>query len=359
MTIPTISALSEAPRNNFTPMRVVAALTVLISHSWPLLQFSNDNEPLYRWIHVSMGALAVGMFFGISGFLVSASWERRPRAFDFLASRFLRIFPGLLMVLLITVFVLGPIVTTRTVRDYFSDPLTWTYVPRSLALFARQDVLPGVFQGHVYEVVNASLWSLAYEMCCYLSMLTLGIYGMLRPSRFAPMLIGLAVFSLVVVGIWPSMDHRVSRLFDVCPSFLAGMALWIWRRQIRLNGPWILLSGLGLALAMHFRVPANTVLFAVWVAVASIWLAYVQPPAWLARILDAVPDGSYGIYIYAFPIQQTVILMKPDITVAQLTWLAIGPTLLFAFCSWTLIERPALSLRKRLVGKSAPTAVQG
>src|SRR5262249_52667866 len=178
-----LHTVAERRDNNFNLFRMLAATAVLISHAYALSLGSATAEPFVTTLDISMGGLAVMSFFAISGFFISQSFDRKRSLMDFCVARILRIYPGLLLVLLLTVFVLGPALTTSSITKYFSDPGTFTYVPRNLSLKFLQYDLPGVFQNNPYSsAINGSLWTLFYEVACYGLVAVVGILGLTTRS---------------------------------------------------------------------------------------------------------------------------------------------------------------------------------
>ena len=133
----------EGRDNNLNLIRMIAAVGVLVSHAWPLSLGPGTPEPLSAAVGQSLGSLSVLVFFVISGFLIPRSFERQPTLASWLRARCLRLAPALAVVLLLTVLVLGPLVTTLPLADYARRPETLTYVPRNLSLALGQSGLPG------------------------------------------------------------------------------------------------------------------------------------------------------------------------------------------------------------------------
>ncbi|MBP6749453.1 MAG: acyltransferase, partial [Xanthomonadaceae bacterium] len=144
-------------RNNFNLIRLFAAWLVIYSHAWAITGIDGSDLVGRMTITKSAGAFAVDVFFVISGFLVAASLERRTwRAF--LVARALRIYPALVVCVLATVFVLGPVMTTAA--DYWRDATTWRYLWANATLWRAEFWLPGVFETLPRTAVNGSLWTL-------------------------------------------------------------------------------------------------------------------------------------------------------------------------------------------------------
>ena len=317
--------------NGFDHLRLIAAGLVVVHHARVL----NGAQPWMIGWGPDPGALGVGIFFVISGYLVTASLRRTPGVGAFLAKRALRIAPGLLAALLLTALVLGPLVSGLPASEYFASAAPWLYVLKNLSLYAVTYDLPGVFAHAPYpNVVNGSLWSLRLEFTAYLGLTALGA---LRLAR-APVLAGLA---LLAAGAFLAVHFTgLDAKSDL--ARLASLAC--------LNGG-LFLCGAALE-AFGVKPPA-------WTAVAG--LVLLPTPIWFLGLpLAAVALGrmaaprlpadlSYGLYIYSFPLQQ---VLAEHGQLSVLASLAVA--LPFAAASWFLVEKPALKLKARLPGAVGP-----
>lgn len=168
--------------NNFDVLRYFAAVLVIYSHSYPLTGKSIEPLALLSKGQWTFGGVAVAIFFVISGFLVSNSFERST-VLQYTVNRFLRIFPGLFMAVLLSVFVLGPLFTSLEISEYFSNNLTYSYLNNSL-LLSVQYVLPGMFETNLYpNAVNGSIWTIPYEILGYILVAIIGYYGLLKKKK--------------------------------------------------------------------------------------------------------------------------------------------------------------------------------
>lgn len=325
-----------SPSNGFDPLRLVAAALVVVHHARVL----TGAAPWTIGWGPDPGALGVGIFFAISGHLVTASLRRTPGVGTFLAKRVLRIAPGLLAALLLTACVLGPLVGALPSSDYFSSAAPWLYVLKNLSLYAVTYDLPGVFAQAPYpRVVNGSLWSLRLEFTAYLGLAALALLRGVRGRVLAGLAL-LAVGAFAAVHL-SGLDARsdLARLVSLASLngwlFLCGAALQAFEAE---PPPWTAAAGLAL-------LPTS-----VWFLGAP--LAVVALGRARAPRLPA--DLSYGLYIYSFPLQQ---VLAEHGRLGVLSSFAL--TLPFAAASWFLIEKPALALKARLPGaaKPAPAAV--
>lgn len=148
--------------NNFDALRLLAATVVVYGHAFPLTKTAQVVI-----LGNSVESLAVKVFFVISGYLISESWLRDPQINRFLIRRALRIFPALIVVVLLSVLVLGPLATTLSIAGYFGNISVLMYL-KNIFLYPVY-YLPGVFQSNPYPIaVNGSLWSLPVEFSMYL-----------------------------------------------------------------------------------------------------------------------------------------------------------------------------------------------
>jgi len=172
--------------NHFDVIRLIASILVVFSHSFNLSHgkvLGKQYEPLMQLSRgkITLGGIAVLVFFVISGFLITASFDKDKNLLSFFRKRCLRIYPGLIVVVILTAFVLGPLMTELPLWDYFKNPETYSYLLNNIGFIRYQDFLPGVFQYNIVpNYINGSLWTLKYELLCYISTALLGYLGFLK-----------------------------------------------------------------------------------------------------------------------------------------------------------------------------------
>lgn len=334
--------------NNLNLLRLLAALAVLVSHSHVIATGDPATEPLRQMTGAPLGSYAIALFFGISGLLITRSFERRSSIWHFAASRVLRLWPGLLVALALTCFVLGPLISELGWKGYLSNRATWTYVPANLSLAFRADALPGVFADNpVPSSINGSLWSLFFEVLCYGGVVALGLIGALRTrTRFA------TCFALILAAYGVSLfvqpqgvvAYYLHTLITVAMPFSVGMACYIWRDQIRLGLAGLIVCWIGCLLFLGTPLMPSAV--TILVIYSALWLAYV-PKGFVLRY-NRIGDFSYGTYIFAYPVQQTLMHFDPGMGIATNIALAVPVTLALAAGSWFLIEKPSLARAKQV-----------
>ena len=339
-------------RNNFDLLRLVAAVSVIFSHAFLLGEGRQDIEPLMIATggQTILGVVGVFVFFVISGFLVTMSWDETASLPRYLAKRSLRIYPGLVACLLLSALALGAALTTLSLRDYFAHPDTWRYPLWNLLLDADQNSLPGVrFSGFdAGTVVDGPLWTLPCELLMYLLVAGLGVARLIRLPVIAVLLIGgmacLWFDTASIDGLFPAAGWLL-------PFFAAGMALYRLKDRGIFRARWAAVAALGLAAssALHLFV----LLFPLFGGYLVIWLAFERrlPVIHAARFGDL----SYGLYIYGWPVEQTVVYLRGGAAPWwQVFALALPLTALCAFLSWHLIEKRALALKPRARARAAP-----
>jgi peptidoglycan/LPS O-acetylase OafA/YrhL len=336
--------------NNLDILRFGAASMVVLSHSYPLSYGSDRFDPLARLTKTAtLGSAAVWIFFVLSGFLVAASFERSRSARDYALARSLRILPGLVVVVTLTALVYGPLLTTLPIGDYLTDRATYSYIFWGVVYAAKQWNLPGVLDtGNPWgNAVNGSLWTLVYEMIFYVVVLVLGMTRRLRPWTVAALVI-LAWYPELWIGHSAFLQHWLAYSGDLFRFFGAGVLLYLLRDRVPLNGRLALLATALLALSGWKGHPLS---FPDTAAVVGpyliLWLAY-QPHLRLPRF-SRFGDFSYGIYIYAFPVEQWAAhVFSPDIRAWKVCALSYPIIVVLAALSWHVVERPSLRLRRRI-----------
>jgi peptidoglycan/LPS O-acetylase OafA/YrhL len=331
---------------SFDTLRLIAALMVFHSHSFAIANLQAPQLPAFLW-----GSAAVVIFFAMSGYWVSRSALERSVA-SFTAARALRIVPGLFVCGLVTI-VICALATSENIRDYFHNRDTWRWLQNAFPLLLPQrNMLPGVFEDGVGSHPNGSLWTLPMEVLCYLAALV--------AARFGPrgMRMAIALAAVFTVGV-------------VCgPIGVGDMKVF----GDTMNRLWLALFAGAFFLGAAFNAARNRTLIGL-IAVAGLWLL-VPPRSGAAvygigmvlysslailigrnlnldRLVTRGRDLSYGVYIYAFPIEQlSVRIFTPhDRLSFALYWgSALLATLGLAWLSWEVVEKPALRLKARLAG---------
>jgi peptidoglycan/LPS O-acetylase OafA/YrhL len=337
------AAAKNRRENNFDALRLLAALAVILSHAFFIAQGVEKNDPLNLLTgnQAMLGLAGVFVFFAVSGFLVTQSFEQTGSPLRYLIKRCLRIFPAYIVCLVLTAFVLGPIVTSLPLGDYLRRPEPWNYLFYNSFFDIRVHELPGVLfvNNQTGLEVNGSLWSLGCEFDMYLMVLVLGALRLLNlPVCLALLALGMACIAFPdALGFLGGWGWTLS-------FFAAGMVLYKLRDTRIFDRRIALLALAGLALSIPLR--QFILLFPVFGCYLALYLA-------LHPKLPLIPatrfgDLSYGLYIFGWPAEELVIWLLRG----QASWWEefLLSTLLagsLAFLSWHLVEKRALRLKPR------------
>ncbi|HEY1798544.1 MAG TPA: acyltransferase [Stellaceae bacterium] len=332
--------------NNFDSLRLVAALSVMFSHSFLIAEGSEAHEWFVRLSgnQCVLGLVGVFVFFVISGYLVTASYCRHPRPGRFALHRVLRIFPGLIVNLLVCAFALGPLVTSLSGHDYFASGTLYRYLGQSFLLSPNSPPLPGVtfVDNAVGNIVNGSLWTLRYEMMMYAMVLLLGLAGLLRLSTT----LLLTALGIVAVAFENSLKPfgDFGEMAWLLGFFASGMAMHFLRPYLSFRWPYMLLAVAVLAGFVWLHV--FIMLFPLAGAYLVIGFATRHDPGLdYSRHLG---DLSYGLYIYGWPAENLVVWLSHGHAAWWQVFLGAvaiaGP---LAYLSWHLVESRALAWGRR------------
>ena len=348
-----LGTVESGRANNLNLVRFLLAACVILSHSCDLLGRS-QQDPAHVLLHFSnLGEIGVFGFFFISGYLIFKSAMRRDTPAQYLRARGLRIFPGMIVSVLLCLVVVGPLVTTLPLRAYFHSPVIRAYLP-VLWLHHNDSYLPGVFQHNLYTLVNGSLWTLPAEWTMYV--LTLLVCLGYRQFRGTSRLTGLS-WLLVAGCILFTAQMMPLRWAYAAPwmaFFCLGSACYMLRDRILLSLPAALALLAAEVLLLRVMPHAGKPLFPL--VLCYCLLAFGYHPAIYFRPFTRLGDYSYGLYIYGWPVQQ--LLVNKARTPLALFAESFAITLLLAVLSWSLVEQPCLRLKRgRMPGTGARAAI--
>lgn len=335
-------------KNNFDAVRILAASAVIYGHAHPL-----TATPDVLFMGNSIQSFAVKVFFVVSGYLVARSWASDANALRYLAKRCLRIFPALFLLLLLTTFVLGPLLTSLPVDEYLSSAGSWLYLLYNAALYPAYG-LPGVFATTPYpNAVNGSLWSLPAEFMMYLVFPVIYALGRMlgRQLMLLFFTLLLCASSLYFIRIVPVGDPIIfygtgmHSVLDVGPYFFLGSVFSLTRLKNTLNAATaVFMAGIAL-----FYQPETALLREIYLYVLTPYCVLSLATASSPILQDAGRwgDPSYGIYLYGWPFQQMALHFIPNLSAIGNTLIALPLAALAAYASWHLIEHRALAAKPR------------
>jgi peptidoglycan/LPS O-acetylase OafA/YrhL len=337
--------------NNIQLLRLLSAASVIAFHSYAFTGHM-ENDPVWRATSdTNFGALGVRCFFVLSGFLVTQSWLRHPRLPAFLAARVLRIYPALFAAVALTILLAGlssPLPWSR----FLFDPITIDYAWRNALAWQVRFDLPGAFATNPFPGgSNGSLWTLPIELRLYVGVAIAGIAGILvRRNLCAAVFVALvALFALKPE--WLPLEPNDPGVPELALLFGLGSLAYVWRSTLPLS-----LAATVAAILFYAwnplgfgRGPVATLILCYLVLV----LAYHPWLKW--RAFNRIGDYSYGLYVFAFPVQQTIVFRMPSLTPGELFAFSFLATLVLAVASWHVLEKPALRLRSRFRDRASRT----
>jgi peptidoglycan/LPS O-acetylase OafA/YrhL len=345
-----------APGFNF--LRLALALTIVFYHVLTADgYYGTAHGPVLWFFEYSL----VPMFFALSGFLITASAQRLDLA-NFLLNRALRIVPALAVDILICAFIIGPAVTTLPLGEYFTDAGFLAYLMNIIGMVQLQ--LPGVFTSNPIQQVNGALWTIPWEITCYIIMAFMMITGVVRRQTATFLLLaafliaGLAIEHFVPVR--PGVGYGLHTLFvirgaQLITAFLCGVLAYQFRGRIPMSRALFSISVAVALIAMIVLDTRATESVANRLILIPV-LTYITIYAGLSRLplpkILGRGDYSYGVYLYHVPFIQLSIFLAPSLFVGtipgvvMLTAVTIGIVLCVAAVSWHVVEKPVLSLRR-------------
>ena len=332
----TIAQGLEQGQDNFLLLRFIAAALVIYGHAPGITGGPHDMDIFHvlNWEDYS-GAIAVQLFFIISGFLIAGSYLRRHNLVDFVWARCLRILPAYVTCLVVCAGVLGAIFTSYSLGDYFAHPDTFAYVTKNLWLSTDMAwELPGVFEHNPHSTtINGAIWTLPGEIRMYAWVGVLGLVGVLSRAW----LFTVVVAALLVLGHFYPNDMPLVPLdayLKLGALFALGALCYVQRARIPVHGA-ILLATCALAWCLRATLFYPYV-FAVCEALFVFWFAYNL--RWHG--FNRFGDYSYGIYLWGFPVQQMVAAVDGGMSAYANALLSFVIALGLAVASWHVIEKP-------------------
>ena len=329
--------------NNFDFLRFLFAVFVVISHAYPLSGSSENSQWIYQVTSGQIVLARIGLngFFIISGFFIFQSLKHSKSLLNYYRKRFLRLFPALFIVLLITIL-FAQFVYEGAVPFYKNEEV-YTYLPNNLSLYNFQAIIKGIFDNNPYHSINGSLWTIRYEFSLYVALSLLyffrnnkKIIRILLLTCFATLIISYNFFLFRFAGssILGMIGYEILDLgtFFVCGSLLAAFNFE------KVKTKWILpIAVLILITSIQFNFYNTTKHIILPVIILLIGFT----PLTFFSTFDKIGDLSYGIYIYSFPVQQTLMYYY-KLNVYQLIFLSLIISIILGYFSWHLIEKKVL-----------------
>ena len=351
----TIAAAIDSRDNSFNLVRLVAALLVVLYHASIHATRNTGPDPVSALLLpvADAGAIAVDVFFVLSGLFITQSWMRDPDVPRFLARRVARLVPGLLVCLALTT-VVAVLFFSDGGAAGLADPATWRYIFNGAALhwlryiIPQQELaLPGVLGG---QPLNGPLWTVYWEGRMYVMVALIGFAAIMPMRRWMmamSLLLALCAFEFprVLAGyVWEA------RLWSL---FLCGMLLQTLATEVRFGVRQFAAACALLALSStRWLAVEGQTLTLVGVILAAVtlalWVGGSRALRW--RHLQK-HDYSYAIYIYHWPVMLMLKSMLPPVGMWAMLAATLALVLPLSILSWHCVESPALAWTRAMLAR--------
>lgn len=346
-----LTAAFDPRSNSLNAVRLGLALLVVVSHSWAL----GGAGPEPELGGMNLGTWAVFGFFGISGYLITRSRLSGHSVRQFYRARFLRLFPGFLVSLFVVAFIFAPVSLLLSPGGTFTVLDQVGYVVRNLFLYppfiGQYDIGSTLTGTPFLDVWNGPLWTLFWEAACYV---LVGVAASLWPrhvlGRFMIAILLFASLAGVAAMSAEAIPLLVDRTLPMVAAFAGGALLFLYDERFRRK--WAVPAALLLLIVSVFSNTATTI-----APLPLTYLLFVLSAVIPLRKVGTRFDISYGVYIYGWPVQQSIALMAGDaLPVWLFVALSIAGTLPLAFLSCRFVEQPALAFKQKRMPASLPVA---
>lgn len=334
-------------------MRTAFALLVIVGHSFHLGGFGPDTLVRFSNGQLAFGTMAVLGFFILSGFLITASFVYSSSVWRYLWNRFLRIMPAFWVALVVVAFGFAPLMyylQNDTLSGFLlvGDTGPIRYIINNIGLNIQQYDVSGLTSNIPWpHAFNGSLWTLIYEATGYVLIAIFGVFGVFKKQSKLVLGSTVALFGLYVLNqAVPGAVQNIlpffadPQLLPLMLYFFAGSTWYLYRDKVTLNNKYFILASIlyVLSLKSGFYVVIGPITFT--------YIIFYLATHFPIKSFDKKADFSYGIYIYAFPVQQ--LLSQLGVNNAGVWVYSIVAALLtlpLAVASYYLVERPALKLK--------------
>lgn len=333
-------------KNNFDFLRLIFSLSVIVTHAYALSKAPFPDLLGQISGQIEFSYIGVSGFFIISGYLIFQSVSRSKGFVDYYWKRIIRLFPALFVVLLLTT-IMGAFVYNGKINSYFINHSTWTYLPRNLSLFFLQYEIDGIFEQNPYpSAINGSLWTIAYEFTGYIILSALLLlknkgkkYGILFAWLF------FLILRLFFYERFTQINFILSgkQFINLTTLFLSGAVLAAFNFEKIRNSNWILFLSLAFLIISLFTKAFDFTHFFTLPVVVILFGS--KSTKYINSIGAKIGDMSYGIYIYGFPVAQTLMYFYLFNHIELMIY-STFITVVLGYLSWHLIEKRALKLKK-------------
>ena len=326
--------------NNFNAVRLLLAIFVVFFHAYAV---SGRIDPVTNLLapHATLGQLAVGTFFLLSGLFVMQSWVRDPRVWTFAVRRIARVIPGLVVCVTLTALIAVTFFSAQGLAGLVA-PETWHYISSNALLhYLKSDiqpsqlVIPGVFANLPNTAMNGSLWSLYWEGKFYVLMALIGLMAVNRSPWWFTIIAG---FLIVLIPSRPEIIRDYIWEFPLLTIFLVGVVLQTVGGFVTVRWQIVLGAAVYFYLTRWGSAPFSIYLLC---GAAALWIGTL--PVQFSQNLQQ-HDYSYSVYIYHWPLLQMLKSLFPEMNSIFLFATCCVVLVPVAMFSWFCVEGPCLRL---------------
>lgn len=337
--------------NNFGFLRLLFAYLVIVSHSPELVYNSPSRELLHMLTgSVTFGMLAVDGFFLISGYLIYQSYENSKSFSSYIMKRILRIFPGFIVASFLSIILVVSIANGWQLLVEL-NPYEWIKIALKTLVLSTPHV-DGLVLNASRQIINGSVWTIRYEFICYLLIPLIAFVGFNKKNI---LLIALAFISVHIYFILYNIEFIVRnaaffslfQFFRMTTAFLVGVCFYKYRQIIVWNFNYTVFCCLAL-IALRF---ITTTFFELGLIILGGYLMFNFAFNFKNKTIQQIgsnTDISYGVYLYAWPIQILIIHHFNSVNPWLLSAITITLASIAGYLSWTLVEKPFMNIKKRL-----------
>jgi peptidoglycan/LPS O-acetylase OafA/YrhL len=270
--------------------------------------------------------------------------------FDYVKRRVLRIYPAFILNFWLCLLIVAPLVGAGL--SPFHPHALIRNAARTVLLFHPN--AQGIFPGMPYGALNGSMWTIPYEFHCYILVMIVGAAGLLKgPLRYVllvAVLVGLAFAGFAEDrpshGVAAALLGTLDRNLQLVPMFGAGAIYALFQRNVSYSHVVAAIAAAALSICLFFS-PVVPFALAVFGGYLIFWFAFHCPVFAISRFANKT-DLSYGIYLYAWPIQSMIAFFTHRaINPWVLSAISLALAAAAAWVSWTFLEKPALALAHR------------
>lgn len=357
----TLDEFYDRKGNSFDILRFILAALVILSHSYVLLQgasTSGDFLERFSRFQLSLGDFAVYSFFVISGFLITQSLLSSKSIMSYIRKRVLRIFPAFFVSLALIALIIGPIFTKYSIKEYFSlneqGPFQFIFKNITFNFLGYCWNVADVFSKNPFpSSANGSMWTLKHEFALYM---LLPVFSYFFVFRFKKMLKIITLFSILLsvlillfdfrlfnfqsLKYWVLSANEYSNFVKLAPYFLLGCLIYCYKNKLIIHNRFIFLSLLLLVIGFKTNYAQIITLLTLPYLILSVAIKFNT------FSFNKYGDFSYGMYIYAFPIQQLVVsLWGEHLDLKSFFIISFLFTLIISIMSWHFIEKQFLKYK--------------